>query len=46
MLCHHCRARHTHLSAIQPACCSRPEVDYHDVTDPCEPCTDERGRPA
>jgi len=41
-ICQHCRTRHTHLSSMQPACCSRPEVDYHDVTDPCDLCTDAR----
>ena len=37
-ICQHCRARHTHLSCMQPRCCRMPEVSYHDVREPCELC--------
>jgi len=37
-LCQHCGAKHTDLSAMQPRCCRRPEVNYHDTTEPCDTC--------
>jgi hypothetical protein len=40
-LCQNCGARHTDLSCMQPTCCQRPEVSYHDTRDPCALCRDQ-----
>jgi hypothetical protein len=43
LLCQHCGARVPDAQAMTPRCCRRPEVHYHDTTEPCEAVREVRG---